>query len=164
MTNVTKIHHSAQPPHEICILFNYSRPFHSTSKIWPKISPNHHPRSSTKWVKLPVHNVFSLPTCENILCIMTSWNMQFTKSLCWVCLKDERQRTWPTIYTIDRVKKTRKDCGYRLTKTRWILPLLSAMSVDGAPLLKGWQPIIVNFSEKFTIRYNIYMHILYCII
>ena len=79
-------------------------------------------------------------------------------------MKDEKNLTWPTIHTIDHVKETRKDCGYRLTKTRWILPLLSAMSVDGETLLKEWQPAIVNFSEKFTIRYNIYMHILYCII
>ena len=75
-----------------------------------------------------------------------------------------KPKTWQFWATIDRVKKTRKDCGYRLTKTRWILPLLSAMSVDGAPLLKGWQPIIVNFSEKINFQYHIYIYILYYII
>ena len=159
---MTKIHHSAQPPHEVCILFNYSR---LSTKIWSKILS-----------KSPSQKLYktSQITCPQRLLTSNLWKhpMHYDQlkhadhevTLLGMFEGWKLKRTWPTIYTIDRVKETRKDCGYRLTKTRWILPLLSAMSVDGASLLKEWQPIIVNFSEKFTIRYHIYMHILYCII
>ena len=124
---MTKIHHSAQPPHEVCILFNYSR---LSTKIWSKILS-----------KSPSQKLYktSQITCPHRLLTSNLWKHPMHYDLFETCssqshsagyvwrMKDEKNLTWPTIHTIDHVKETRKDCGYRLTKTRWILPLLSAI-------------------------------------